>query len=71
MAKKVIERIFKVLNIIINIVMASGAIMNFMNYAAIDAYVRSDDMGRLPIVLWMFIIVNVGDWLIRKVIREF
>lgn len=71
MAKKVMERIVKVINIIINVVMGTGAIMNFMNYAAIDAYVRTDDLSRLPIVLWMFVIVNAADYFIRKAIREF
>lgn len=69
--KKIIERIFKVINIILNAVMGVGCIVNFMHYASIGAYVYSDDINRLPLVLWSFVIINIADHLIRKVIREF
>ena len=70
-AKKIVEKIFKVLNIIINIIMGIGSMMNFMHYATIDAYVRGDDEARLLMMLFMFILVNGADYFIRKRIREF
>lgn len=69
--KKILERIFKVINIILNTVMGVGFAINFMQYASIGAYVYSDDVNRLPLVLWSFVLINVADHLIRKVIREF
>ena len=70
MAKKVIERIVKVVNILINMVMTFVSVASFMHYGT-SGYMYSDDIYRLPWVIGMFIIVNAADYIIRKRIREF
>ena len=70
MAKKVIERIFKVINILVNIVFALIAIACACNYG-IDGYMYSDTINRIPWILWMFVVFNGADYFIRKVIRNF
>lgn len=70
MFKKVIERIFKVINILVNMVIGMIAIANVCNYGT-DGYMYSDTIQRIPWIIWMCVIVNVADYMIRKHIKEF
>ena len=70
MAKKVIERIFKVINILVNIVIGLIAISCACNYGT-NGYLYSDTIQRIPWIIWMFVVFNGADYFIRKVIREF
>lgn len=69
-AKKVIERIMKIINILLNVFMVFIAIVSFGHYGT-SGYMYSDDIQRITWMVWMFVIVNGGDYFIRKVIREF
>lgn len=69
-AKKVIERIIKVINIILNAFMVFVAIVQFGHYGT-SGYMYTDDINRIAWIIWMFVIVNGGDHFIRKHIREF
>ena len=70
MAKKIIERIVKVINILVNLVMAIVSGASFMHYGT-SGYMYSDDINRLPWIIGMFVIINAADYIIRKRIREF
>lgn len=68
--KKVIERILKVINIIINLAMGFIGVAAFMHYG-INGYMYSDDFLRMIWMVVMMGFVNVVDAGIRKKIREF
>lgn len=70
MAKKIIERIFKVINILANLMMGLVAFTNACNYGT-QGYMYSDTYQRIIWVVAMLIVVNGADFLIRKIIREF
>lgn len=70
MAKKIIERIFKTLNIVINILFGMLAVGNAIGYGT-DGYMYSDSWIRIIWIIAMLIVVNVADGFIRKVIKEF
>ena len=70
MIKKIIERIFKVVNIMVNILIGFIAIGQLCNYG-IDGYMFTDSIYRLVWIVVMFIIINICDILIRRRIREF
>ena len=69
-AKKIIERIFKVINILLNMFMAFVAIVQFGHYGT-SGYMYGDDINRVAWIVWMFVIVNGCDYFARKVIRDF
>lgn len=69
-AKKIIERIFKVLNILVNLVIGMIAVGCVCNYGT-DGWLYSDTIQRIPWIIGMFIVANGADYIIRKTIREF
>ena len=69
-AKKIIERIIKIINILLNVFMVFIAVLAFGHYGT-NGYMYSDDINRITWMVWMFAIVNGGDHFIRKIIREF
>ena len=69
-AKKIIERIIKLVNILLNMFMVFVAIVS-EGHSGISGYMYSDDIYRIAWIVSMFTVVNIGDYLIRKVIREF
>lgn len=68
--KKIIEKIFKVINIIANLVMMLLGLLNYVNYIS-GGYIYSDDITRVILLAGMCAIVNVTNYLIRKAIKEF
>ena len=69
-AKKIIERVLKVMNILINLVMTYIAFACYCNYGT-SGYMVSDDIYRIIWIVVMFVMVNAGDYCIRKMIRDF
>lgn len=70
MAKKIIERILKVINIIVNLAMVYIAFASYCNYGT-SGYMMTDDIYRIVWIVTMMATINVGDSWIRKMIREF
>lgn len=68
--KKIIEKIFKVINIIANLVMMLLGLLNYIHYIS-GGYIYSDDMTRVILLAGMCAIVNVTNYLIRKAIKDF
>lgn len=67
---KVLERVFKVLNILINIVFAFfGGVYGFAKL--IDNYSNERDLFGIIIFILSFIIVNLADGFIRNLIKKF
>ncbi len=69
-AKMIIERVIKVINIMINLGIGFVCTISAFAYGT-NAYMYSDTLNRIPWLLWMFVIINILDHLIRKMIREF
>ena len=69
-AKKIIERILKVINILMNMLMTLIAFESYCHYGT-NGYMMSDDIYRIVWIVAMLVTVNIGDYLIRKTIREF
>ena len=69
-AKKIIERVFKVMNILVNMVIGFIAIVSVINYGT-SGYLYSDTIQRIPWIIGMFVVANGADYFIRKIIREF
>ena len=70
MAKKVIERIFKVFNIIANTMIGLVAFTNACTYGT-NGYMYSDTILRIIWIIAMTVVVNFVDGFIRKMIRDF
>lgn len=70
MIKKIIERIFKVINIIINSAMGFVCVTAFMHYGT-NGYMYSDDILRLTWIVVMALMVNILDVNIRNKIKDF
>ena len=68
--KKVIGRILKFINIIVNLAMGFIGIAAFMHYGT-SGYMYSDDILRLPWMIAMMVFVNVVDYLLQQKIKEF
>lgn len=69
-AKKIIERVFKFLNILANLMMGLVAFTNACNYGT-QGYMYSDTYQRIIWIVVMAAVVNIADYFIRKVIRDF
>ncbi len=70
MMKKVIGRILKFINIIINLAMGFIATAAFMHFGT-SGYMYHDDILRLPWMVGMMVLVNTIDYLIQQKIKEF
>ena len=70
MMKRIIEKIFKTLNIIVNVLFGMLALANALHYG-VDGYMYSDSWLRIIWIVVMLFVVNTADVLIRKVIRDF
>lgn len=70
MAKKVIERILKVINILVNLWMGLISLEVF-TVLATDQYYSNDDIERVPWIIMTFVFVNTVDYIIRKHIKNF
>ena len=68
--KKIIERILKVINIVINLAMTYIAFASYCHYGT-SGYMYTDDVYRIVWMITMIAVVNFGDYCIRKVIKEF
>ena len=69
-AKKIIERIFKVINIIMNL-MFSWIAFGGACYYGTTGYLYTDTIQRIPWIIVMIIVTNVCDYFIRKTIKDF
>ena len=69
-AKKIIERVIKFVNILLNMFMVFVAIASYGHYGT-SGYMYSDDIYRIVWIVSMFAVVNAGDYLIKKAIKEF
>lgn len=69
-AKKIIERIIKVVNVMLNVFMVFIAIVSFGHFGT-NGYMYSDDIYRAIWMVLMFGIINMADQIIRKIIRDF
>lgn len=69
-AKKIIERVFKVINILVNFMICGIGFIGACEYGT-NGYMYSDTILRMVWIIGMFVMVNAGDYLIRKIIRDF
>ena len=68
--KKIIERVLKVVNIIVNTFFGIMAIMNGGSYIT-NGYVYSDELVRVFSIVIMIALVNLIHAWIQKAIRDF
>lgn len=68
--KKIIERIMKIINIVVNLAMTYIAFASFCHYGT-SGMMYSDDINRIAWMVAMMVIVNFGDFWIVKKIKEF
>ena len=68
--KNIIERIIKVINILLNLGMMYISFASYCHYST-GGYMYSDDILRIVWMFAMMTLINVGDYIIRKTIREF